>query len=81
MDRRIVAAGLVAAFALPAFAQAPSVSPIPANPVPAETQPSPGTAGREDERTRRLQQGGSPADAATQRRQGQAAPEARPGQQ
>ena len=81
MDRRIVAAGLAAALALPALAQAPSVSPIPANPVPAETQPSPGTAGREDERTRRLQQGGSPADTATQRRQGQAAPEARPAQQ
>ncbi|HEX2137174.1 MAG TPA: DUF4142 domain-containing protein [Microvirga sp.] len=79
MDRRIVTAGLVAALALPALAQAPSVSPVPVNPVPAETQPTPGTVGREDERMRRLQQGGSPADTATQRRQ--AAPEARPAQQ
>jgi uncharacterized protein (DUF305 family) len=78
MDRRLVTAGLVAAFTLPAVAQQSTpASPIPVNPRPAETQPmgpvsTPGAAGSTEERVRRTQQGGSPADTATQRRQGQA---------
>jgi putative membrane protein len=77
MERRIVMAGLVAAFTLPAVAQQSTpASPIPVAPRPAETQPmgptsTPGAASGE-ERMRRTQQGGSPLDTSTQRRQGQA---------
>jgi putative membrane protein len=77
MDRRIVTAGLIAAFTLPAGAQQSTpAAPIPVAPRPAETQPmgplsTPGAAGSSEERMRRTRQGGSPADTATQRRQGQ----------
>jgi putative membrane protein len=86
MDRRLVTAGLIAVLSLPALAQQPTVSPIPANPAPAETQPmgsvnTPGAAGSNEERMRRTQQGGSPADTTTQRRQGQAASDGRPAEQ
>ena len=85
MDRRILTAGVIAAFTLPAGAQQSTpASPIPVAPRPAETQPmgplsTPGAAGSSEERMRRTRQGGSPADTATQRRQGQVPAEA-PGQ-
>jgi predicted outer membrane protein len=41
---------------------------------------TPGAAGSNEERMRRTQQGGSPADTTTQRRQGQAASDGRPAQ-
>ena len=86
MHRRLVTAGVAAALSLPALAQQPGVSPIPVRPVPAETEPmgsvnTPGAAGTNEDRTRRTQQGGSPADTTTQRRQGQAASDGRSAEQ
>lgn len=78
MNRRIVTAGLVAALSTPAFAQQSTVvSPIPAQPLPTETQAGGGLAGpqgaqTQQDRQNRVQQGGSPADTTTPRRQGQA---------
>jgi len=78
MNRRIVTAGLVAALSTPAFAQQSTVvSPIPVQPLPAETQAGGGLAGpqgaqTQPDRQNRVQQGGSPADTTTPRRQGQA---------
>jgi hypothetical protein len=78
---RLAAAGLIAMLASPAYAQTSNqgpVSTIPANPVPAETAPggalaAPGAAEANQERMRRTQGGGSPADTTSPRRQGQAA--------
>ncbi|HEY8382121.1 MAG TPA: DUF4142 domain-containing protein [Microvirga sp.] len=85
MDRRIVTAGLVAAFAASAaIAQSPTgpttVSPIPVNPAPAESLSTSGNAGSTatpEQRQQRTQQGGNPADTTTPRRQGQEASDGR----
>lgn len=83
MNRRLVtaglAAGLSAALSIPVLAQQPTiVSPIPVQPVPAENQAGGGLAGPQgaqtnQDRINRTQQGGSPADTTTPRRQGQQA--------
>jgi putative membrane protein len=82
MSRRLVIAGLAAAFALPALAQQQApVSPIPATPQPAETQPNQGLGAGQQERQQRTRQGGAPQDTQTQSRQQQGSAPAAAGQQ
>jgi predicted outer membrane protein len=86
MNRRIVTAGFVAALSTPAFAQQPTVtSPIPVQPQATETLSGGGLATQggaqnNQDRQNRVQQGGSPADTTTPRRQGQASDPAQSGQ-
>ena len=73
MSRRLVVAGLAAAFALPALAQSQGpVGTIPATPQPTETQPNQGLGQNAQQREQRTQQGGAPQDTQTPARQGQA---------
>ncbi len=72
MPRRVLAAGLAAVLALPALAQAP-VTPVPADRQPGGGLATPGAAETSQQRIDRTQQGGSPADTTTPRRQGQQA--------
>jgi putative membrane protein len=82
MSRRLVIAGLAAAFSLPALAQQQApVSPIPVTPTPAETQTNQGLGSNQQQRQQRTQQGGAPQDTQTPMRQGQASAPAGMGQQ
>jgi predicted outer membrane protein len=83
MYDRLVAAGLVAALAVPAIAQAPAggtmTAPIPANPTPTQTQPnqalSGGQGGVTPTQQQRLQTPGAPQDTGVAPRQSQNRPE------
>ncbi len=82
MARRLVIAGLAAAFSLPALAQQQApVSTIPANPQPAEAQSNQGLGSNQQQRQQRTQQGGAPQDTQTQARQNQGSAPAAAGQQ
>jgi predicted outer membrane protein len=72
-SRRLVIAGLAAAFTLPALAQqqSPGMS-YPVSPQPTETQPNQALGQGAQERQQRTQQGGAPQDTQTPMRQGQA---------
>ncbi len=86
MDRRVVTAGIIAALASPALAQQSTVvSPIPVQPQATETLSGGGLATQQgaqtqQDRQNRVQQGGSPADTTSARRQGQASDPAGGGQ-
>lgn len=84
MPRRLVIAGLAAAFSLPALAQQAQQNqaiPFPVTPKPAETQPNQGLDQNVQQREQRVRQGGAPQDTRTQSRQGQASAPAQMGQQ
>ncbi|NBJ09667.1 DUF4142 domain-containing protein [Microvirga arsenatis] len=73
MSRRLVIAGLMAAFAVPAFAQQQNQGiPFPVTPQPTERQTNPALGQNAQERQQRTQQGGAPQDTQTPARQGQA---------
>lgn len=84
MSRRLVIAGLAAAFAVPALAQQVQQNqaiPYPVTPAPAETQPNQGLGAGAEQREQRTQQGGAPQDTQTQTRQSQGSAPAQAGQQ
>jgi putative membrane protein len=87
-SRRIVTAGLVAAFSLSAFnlatAQQPQQNqaiPFSVAPQPTETNPNQGLGSNAQQRQQRTQQGGAPQDTGTPARQGQASAPAGQGPQ
>jgi len=84
MSRRLVIAGLAAAFTLPALAQQVQQNqaiPYPVTPAPAETQQNQGLGAGAQERQQRTRQGGAPQDTRTPTRQGDASAPAGLGQQ
>src|SRR5689334_9402065 len=85
MPRRLVIAGLAAAFSLPAFAAfaqtQPSVAPIPVSPQPAESQVNQNLGTNVQQREQRVRQGGAPQDTQSQARQTQGSAPAQTGQQ
>ncbi|SCY27302.1 DUF4142 domain-containing protein [Microvirga guangxiensis] len=71
-SRRLMVAGIAAAFALPAFAQQSQAPSYPVTPQPTETRSNQALGQGAEQRQQRTQQGGAPQDTQTPMRQGQA---------